>query len=181
MIAESGIDVALRMGFHELPAFDMAQACRKLLDACPTCQFAGLQPGKTYVYKAPYGNHVELLVIGEVTAKRTQAVASVNGSAARRIYRGSYPGTFSELDADLIALSPVKHEEVVKAAVERGLAHAIKAFRTIKRLRDKGRKRRREGDDQGEGVKPRASKRREGRQRQPPSSLSRINGSSGPS
>ncbi len=121
MTTESGIDVALRMGFHKLPAFDMAQACRKLLDARPTCQFAGLQPGKTYVYKAPYGNHVELLIIGEVTAKRTQAVASVNGSAARRIYRGSYPGTFSELDADLIALSPVKHEEVVKAAVERGL------------------------------------------------------------
>ncbi len=121
MTAESGIDIALRMGFHKLPAFDMAQACRKLLDARPTCQFAGLQPGKTYVYKASYGSHVELLTIGEVTPKHTQAVASVNGSAARRIYRGSYEGTFSELDADLIALSPVKHEEVVKAAVERGL------------------------------------------------------------
>ena len=118
---ESGIDVALRKGFHKLVAYDMARECRAMLDARPTCEFAGLKPGKTYCYKPPYGNRFELLTIGEVTPKRTQAVAAVNGNGPRRIYRGSYEGTFSELDADLIALSPVKHEEVVKAAVERGL------------------------------------------------------------
>jgi len=121
MTSESGIDVALRMGFHQVVAYDMSVKCRAMLDARPTCQFADVQPGKTYVYKPPYGNHMQLVTVGEVTPKRTQAVASVNGSAACRIYRGSYEGTFSELDADLIALSPVKHEEVVKAAVERGL------------------------------------------------------------
>lgn len=118
---ESGIDVALRKGFHKMPAFDMAQKCRAMLDKRPTCAFPELQPGKTYVYKASYGSHLELLTVGEVTPKRTQAVAAVNGNGPRRIYKGSYEGTFSELDADLIALSPVKHEEVVKAAVERGL------------------------------------------------------------
>lgn len=118
---EAGINVALRLGFHKMPAFDMAQRCRALLDKRPTCQFTELQPGKTYVYKATYGSHMELLTVGEVTPKRTQAVAVVNGNGPRRIYRGSYDGTFSELDADLVALSPVKHEEVVKVAVERGL------------------------------------------------------------
>ena len=121
MTSESGIDVALRMGFHQVVAYDMSVKCRAMLDARPTCQFADVQPGKTYVYKPPYGNHMQLVTVGEVTPKRTQAVASVNGSAACRIYRGSYEGTFSELDADLIALSPVTHEDVVKAAVERGL------------------------------------------------------------
>lgn len=121
MTSESGIDVALRMGFHQVVAYDMSVKCRAMLDARPTCQFADVQPGKTYVYKPPYGNHMQLVAVGEVTPKRTQAVASVNGSAACRIYRGSYEGTFSELDADLIALSPVTHEEVVKAAVEHGL------------------------------------------------------------
>jgi len=98
----------------------MAAKCRKLLEKRPTCGFAGLQPGKTYVYKPSYGNYSELLTIGEVTPKRIQAVAAVNGGA-RRIYKGSYEGTFTELDADLVALADVKHEEVVKAAVERGL------------------------------------------------------------
>ena len=118
---ETGIDVALRMGFHAMPAYDMSVKCRAMLDARPTCDFAGLEPGKTYVYKPPYGS-MALVTVGEVTPKRTQAVASVNGSGACRIYRGSYTGPFSELDADLIALSPIKHEEAVKAALERGLA-----------------------------------------------------------
>jgi len=118
---ESGIDVALRKGFHKMPAYDMGQRCRAMLDKRPTCRFAELQPGKTYLYKASYGNHMELLTVGEVTPKRTQAVAAVNGNGPRRIYRGSYEGTFSELDADLVALSPLKHDEVVQAAVERGL------------------------------------------------------------
>ena len=75
-----------------------------MLDSRPTCGFADVQPGKTYVYKTPYGNHMEMLTVGEVTPKRTQAVASVNGNGPRRVYKGSYEGTFSELDADLVAL-----------------------------------------------------------------------------
>jgi len=118
---ESGIDVALRKGFHKLAAYDMARECRALLDARPTCEFAGLEPGKTYCYKPPYGNRFELLTIGEVTPKRTQAVASVDGGAPRRIYKGSYTGTFVELDADLRALAGITHEAVVKAAVDAGL------------------------------------------------------------
>ena len=117
----TGIDVALGKGFHKLTAYDMAAKCRAMLEARPTCEFATLEPGKTYCYKPSYGSRFELVTIGEVTPKRTQAVAAVNGDGPRRIYKGSYEGTFSELDADLIALSPVKHEEVVKAAVERGL------------------------------------------------------------
>jgi hypothetical protein len=48
-------------------------------------------------------------------------VASVNHGGHRRVYKGSYEGTFIELDADLIAISDVKHETVVKAAVDAGL------------------------------------------------------------
>ena len=120
-MGETGIDVALRMGLHKLLAYDMGHRCRKLLDARPTCQFADVQPGKTYLYKAPYGNHMEMLTIGKITTKRTQATASVNGNGPRRIYRGSREGTFSELDADLIALADVTHETIVKAAVDAGL------------------------------------------------------------
>ena len=58
--SESGTDVALRKGFHKLPAYDMAAKCRAMLDARPTCEFAGLEPGKTYCYKPSYGNRFEL-------------------------------------------------------------------------------------------------------------------------
>jgi hypothetical protein len=117
----SGIDVALRKGFHRMVANDMARECRAMLDARPTCQFDGIQAGKSYCYKPPYGNRFELLTIGEVTPKRTQAVASVNGGEPRRIYKGSYTGTFVDLDADLRALTGITHEMIVKAAVDAGL------------------------------------------------------------
>ena len=66
---------------------------------------AGLEPGKTYCFKPSYGTRYELLTIGEVSPKRTQAVASVDNGEPRRIYKGSYPGTFISLDADLRALA----------------------------------------------------------------------------
>jgi len=117
----SGIDVALRKGFDRMVANDMARECRAILDARPTCQFDGIEAGKSYCYKPPYGNRFELLTIGEVTPKRTQAVASVNGGEPRRIYKGSYTGTFVELDADLRSLTGITHEMIVKAAVDAGL------------------------------------------------------------
>jgi hypothetical protein len=58
---------------------------------------------------------------GRRGSTRTQAIASVNGGGARRIYKGSYRGTSVELDADLIALAGVNHEAVVTAAVAAGL------------------------------------------------------------
>lgn len=112
-----GIEVALRKGFHTMVANDMARQCRAMLDGQPTCDFAGLEPGKTYCFKPSYGTRYELLTIGEVSPKRTQAVASVDNGEPRRIYRGSYPGTFIELDADLRALSGITHEAIVSAAV----------------------------------------------------------------
>jgi hypothetical protein len=117
----TGTDVALRKGFHKLTAYDMAAKCRAMLEARPTCEFAALTPGKTYCYKPPYGNRFELLTIGEVTPKRTQAVASVDGREPRRIYKGSYTGIFAELDADLVALAGITHEMIVKAAIDAGL------------------------------------------------------------
>ena len=117
----AGTDVALHKGFHKLIACDMAAKCRAMLDGRPKCGFDALRPGKTYCYKPPCGNRFELLTIGEVTPKRTQAVASVDGGAPRRIYKGSYTGTFAELDADLVALAGITHEVVVKAAVDAGL------------------------------------------------------------
>lgn len=117
----TGTDVALRKGFHKLTAYDMAAKCRAMLDARPTRDFAALERGKTYCYKPPYGNRFELIVVGEVTPKRTQAVASVDGREPRRIYKGSYTGTFAELDADLVALAGITHEIVVKAAVDANL------------------------------------------------------------
>jgi len=117
----TGIDVALDKGFHKLTAYDMAAKCRAMLDARPTCGFDRVQPGKTYCYKPPYGNRFELVTVGEVTPKRTQAVASIDGREPRRIYRGSYTGTFAELDADLVALAGITHEMVVEAAVNAGL------------------------------------------------------------
>ena len=116
----TGIDVALRKGFHRVVANDMARECRAMLDARPTCQFEGVEEGKSYCYKPSYGTPA-LVVIGEVTPKRTQAIASVNGGEPRRIYKGSYTGTFIELDADLRAMTGITHQMIVKAAVDAGL------------------------------------------------------------
>ena len=116
-----GIDVALRKGFHRMVANDMARECRAMLDACSTCQFEGVEAGKSYCYKPSYGTPA-LVVVGEVTPKRTQAVASVNGGEPRRIYKGSYNcGTFIGLDGDLRALTGITHEMIVKAAIDAGL------------------------------------------------------------
>ena len=117
---ESGIDVALRKGFHKMIANDMARECRAMLDACPTCEFDGLEAGKSYCYKPSYGT-AALVVVGQTTPKRRQAVASVNQGAPRRIYKGDYYGSFIELDADLRALTGITHETVVKVAVDAGL------------------------------------------------------------
>ena len=122
MTMTTGIDVALRKGFHTMTKDDMCREGRAMLDARPTCDFASIQPGKTYAYKAASNNYdVRLLIISEMTPKRTQAVVSVNHQAPRRIYKGDYTGTFSELDADLIALSDTQHETIIAAAVGMGL------------------------------------------------------------
>jgi len=117
----TGINVALRKGFHTMTASDTGREGRALLDARPTCDFAGLEPGKSYCYKPSYGDTVKMLAIGEVTPKRTQAIASVNSGEPRRIYKGDYAGTFIELDADLQALTGITHENIVAAAVTAGL------------------------------------------------------------
>jgi hypothetical protein len=75
----TGIDVALRKGFHTMPANAMAREARAMLDTRPTCRFDGLEPGKTYCYKPPYGNQFDLVAVREVTPKRTQAIASLGG------------------------------------------------------------------------------------------------------
>jgi len=123
---ESGIEIALRKGFHTMIAFDMGRKCQAALDACPTCDFAALEPGKTYCYKSTTGACRELLTIGEVTqvtSKRTQAVVIPNHGGPRRIYKGDYDGygTFIELSDDLRLLSDTAHENIVAAAVAAGL------------------------------------------------------------
>jgi hypothetical protein len=113
-------EVAFRKGFHRMVANDMARECRAMLDACPTCEFEGLEAGKSYCYKPSYGTPA-LVVVGQTTPKRRQAVASVNQGEPRRIYKGDYYGTFIELDADLRALTGVTHEMIVAAAVAAGM------------------------------------------------------------
>ena len=112
--------VAFTKGFHQMTAYNMGLTCKALLDRCPTCKFEGLAPGKSYCCKG-YGAP-SLVVVGEVTPKRTQAIASINNEAPRRIYTGTYDGaTFIELDADLCALTNVTHQEIVAAAVVAGM------------------------------------------------------------
>ena len=113
-------EVAFRKGFHRMVANDMARECRAMLDACPTCEFEGLEAGKSYCYKPSYGTPA-LVVVGQTTPKRRQAVASVNQGEPRRIYKGDYYGSFIELDADLRALTGITHEMIVAAAVAAGM------------------------------------------------------------
>jgi len=113
-------EVAFRKGFHRMVANDMARECRAMLDACPTCEFEGLEAGKSYCYKPSYGAPA-LVVVGQTTPKRRQAVASVNQGEPRRIYKGDYYGSFIELDADLRALTGITHEMIVAAAVAAGM------------------------------------------------------------
>jgi hypothetical protein len=116
-----GVLVALQKGYHKLTAHDLALVCKALLDARLHCDFKGLEAGKTYYYKRTSYDGDQLVTVGEVTPKRAQATVSVNHQEPRRIHKGSYPGTFIELDEDLIALAGVTHEAMVKAAVERKL------------------------------------------------------------
>ena len=113
-------EVAFRKGFHRMVANDMARECRAMLDACPTCEFEGLEAGKSYCYKPSYGT-AALVEVGQTTPKRRQAVASVNQGEPRRIYKGDYYGSFIELDADLRTLTGITHEMIVAAAVAAGM------------------------------------------------------------
>jgi len=115
-----GLEVAFRKGFHRMTADSMARECRAMLDACPKCEFEGLETGKSYCFKPSYGN-ATLVVVGQTTPKRRQAVASVNQGAPRRIYKGDFYGQFIELDADLRALTGVTHEMIVTAAARAGM------------------------------------------------------------
>lgn len=119
-LSNAATEVAFRKGFHTMVASDMARECKTILDRCPTCEFEGLEPGKSYCYKPSYGNPA-LVVVGQTTPKRKQAVASINNGEPRRIYKGDYYGSFIELDADLRALTGTTHEMIVKAAVDAGL------------------------------------------------------------
>ena len=100
-------------------ANDMARECKAMLDACPACEFEGLEVGKHYCYKPSYGESV-LVVVGQMAPKRQQAIVSVNRGATQRIYKGNWTGSFIELDADLCALIGVTHEMIVTAAVAAG-------------------------------------------------------------
>ena len=62
-------EVAFRKGFHRMTANDMARECRAMLDACPTCEFEGLEAGKTYAFKPSYGTP-SLVTVGQTTPKR---------------------------------------------------------------------------------------------------------------
>jgi hypothetical protein len=127
-------EVAIHKGFHRMTAYDMACECRAMLDACPTCEFEGLEPGKSYCCKPSYGTP-SLVVIGEVTPKRTQAVASVNNGEPRRIYKGNYHGaTFVELNDDLRDLTGITHEMIVAAAVRGNLEVPVEVRRQYPNL-----------------------------------------------
>ena len=120
-------EVAIRKGFHRMTAYDMACECRAMLDACPTCGFEGLEPGKSYCCKPSYGTP-SLVVIGEVTPKRTQAVASVNNGEPRRIYKGNYHGaTFVELNDDLRGLILAKSDAATLTTAAR--RHGMRTLR----------------------------------------------------
>jgi hypothetical protein len=109
-------EVAFRKGFHQMVHNEMARECQAMLAACPSCEFEGLEAGKSYCYKPSYGE-MRLIVVGEVSPKRAKATVSINGSSLVAIYRGNFHGTFIELSADLRALTGITHEMIVAAAV----------------------------------------------------------------
>jgi hypothetical protein len=117
---DTGTFVAIRKGFHTLTSSDMAHAGRAMLDARPTCEFEGLEGGKSYCYQPSHGA-ASMVSVGQTTPKRRQATVSVNGGVPRRIYKGDYSGKFIELDADLYTLAGTTHEMIVKGAVDAGL------------------------------------------------------------
>lgn len=111
-----GISIALARGYYTLTRSDMADACRTILAACPTCEFAGLEAGKSYQYRAYQGATAYLIEVKETTAKGGQAVVNIDRRCECRIYKGKYSGTFTELSADLIAMIGLTHEIVVRTA-----------------------------------------------------------------
>ena len=88
-------EVAFRKGFHRMVANDMARECRAMLDACPTCEFEGLEAGKSYCYKPSYGTPA-LVVVGQTTAETAASrrqrqprgtAAHLQGRLLRQLYR----------------------------------------------------------------------------------------------
>ena len=64
----AGIDLALKKGFHRMVARDVAQEGQAMLDARPSCQFEGLEAGKSYCCEPSYGQPC-LVVVGQTTPR----------------------------------------------------------------------------------------------------------------
>lgn len=132
---DSGIDEAVRRGFHELIAAEMGQRVREMINARPAAAFADLAAGAVYLYGVrssdgdPRWSHdhcVQVFRVVRTTAGGKQAVVrywhdGLFGDKDDRAYAGNYRNPCVELDDVLVRLLGVGHRAVVEAAVSRGL------------------------------------------------------------
>lgn len=121
------VSVAIGLGSHQRTRAEMARDLCDRLAARPQVRFAEIVAGRLYSYTSYSGSeHSEILGVLAVAPAGGQARVvrydkESTPSREHKIYKGTYSGTFTELDAVLAAHLGLTHRDVVKAAAARGL------------------------------------------------------------
>jgi hypothetical protein len=119
-MTETGLDVAIRLGFHAMTREDASKAGRALLETFPARSFEELEAGKTYCLKRSYED-MQSVAVHKLTPKHAWITASINDEPPRRYCKGNMYGHYFELVPDCAAVSRLTHEDMVKHAVRRGI------------------------------------------------------------
>lgn len=102
--------------WHEADAYQMSVTMRAMLAALPKVRLGGLQVGKSY-FDGRMVFAVERITPSGKQVDVTYAVTSRKD----RLYAGSSTGEFTEMDEEMISMLGVTHEDIIRAAIERGL------------------------------------------------------------
>lgn len=123
MATRAGFDYAIAREFHRKTPFEVADEIKRLIAAQPKITFEQLEVGQVVYYKSSYSDRDQVLRVVKTTPKRKLAdVEQIDGAYALRAAAGSYHGSFSVLNDELISFVNLKdHKEVIIEALGRGL------------------------------------------------------------
>lgn len=116
-------DHAIAREFHRKTPFEVADEIKRLIAEQPKVSFEQLEAGQVVYYKSSYGDRDQVLRVVKTTPKRKLAdVEQIDGAYAFRAAAGSYHGSFSVLNEELISFVGLKeHRHVIDEALKRGL------------------------------------------------------------
>lgn len=124
------MDYSLGQRLYQLTPGQHRAYWRRYIDRLPTCAFSEMQANASYLFQGRHGRrrfaHQDAFRVERLTPSGGQAMVRDYDSGGtlkkeRRIYAGTYHGDFHKMDEPLIGCIGVSHEDVVRAAVRRGL------------------------------------------------------------